>query len=311
MQAEEVKQTAEPKKKKLWTKARVDQTIFMTVLLIFPIAQFFVFYILVNFNSILLAFKEYVGDNLYVWIGFDNFGSFLRSFIIDPSMLVMLQNSAVMALFGIVMIFLNCIVTYMIYKKTFGSGFFKVILFLPSVISPIVLVVIYRNIIQYVLPALFNVSSIAEWLNAPQGFYTILILGGLFGFGPAVLVFLGTMSTINESLIEYARLDGMNAAREFWHIVLPQIWPTIISYTVITFATFFTNYGLIFAFFDAGKAEIAMQTLGYQLYVKVYASVNYYQYPEIAASGLLYTIITIPVVFLVKFLMEKFGPSET
>ncbi len=298
------------KAKKFSSKAKIDKAVFMTILLAFPLLQFFVFYILVNFNSILLAFKSYSGDDQYIWVGFDNFAKVINSFRVDPGMVIMLKNSAIMALFGIAMIFLNCVVTYMIFKKTIGSGFFKVVLFLPSVISPIVLVVIYRSIIQNVLPAIFGVPSIGEWLNAPTAFYTILLLGGLFGFGPAVLVFLGTMSTISESLLEYGKIDGMNSLREFWHIILPQIYPTIISYTVITIATFFTNFGLIFAFFDVSKAEVAIQTLGYHLYVQVYASVNYYIYPEIAATGLLYTALTIPVVFLVKNCMEKFGPRD-
>lgn len=290
-------------------KYKRNEILFITIGLAFPLLQFILFYICVNANSFLLAFKEYLGGNAYEFIGFENFKRVIQTFFSDPMKHVMLVNSLKMCLFGIFMIFVNIIVTYLLWKKTVGSGFFKTILFLPSIVSTIVFVVIFRYVITDALPALTHIEKVGEWLNPPQGFNTLLIIGAILGFGPAVLVFLGTMSTVDPSLIEYGKIDGMNLLREFWHLILPHLYSTIIAYVIIALATFFSNYGLVFAFYDA-NADTSIRTLGYDIFVRIYASVNYYEYPVVAATGLLYTFITLPVVFGVRRLMEWLGPKE-
>lgn len=283
--------------------------LFITIGLAFPLVQFILFYICVNANSLILAFKEYQGDNSYTFAGLDNFKRVIQTFLSDPMKLTMLKNSLVMCLFSVAMIFVNIIVTYLLWRKAWGSGFFKVILFMPSIISTIVFVVIFRYVITDALPAITHVEKLGELLSPPEGFYTMLVLSAILGFGPAILVFLGTMSTVDTSLVEYGKIDGMNIVQEFWHLILPHLYSTIVAYVIISLATLFSNYGLIFAFFDA-NADVSMRTLGYDLFVRVYASVNYYEYPVISATGLLYTVITLPIVFGVRRAMEWLGPKE-
>ena len=48
--------------KKLKSPQRKGQTIFLVVMLLVPIVHWFVFWLYVNFNSILLAFQTKIGD---------------------------------------------------------------------------------------------------------------------------------------------------------------------------------------------------------------------------------------------------------
>ena len=62
------------KKKKKLLNRKKKQLIFYICIVALPILQFCVFYIGVNFNSILLAFKTFDADtNKYVFDGFNNF----------------------------------------------------------------------------------------------------------------------------------------------------------------------------------------------------------------------------------------------
>ena len=65
----------------LTTKKPVDskksierrKNIFIILMLLYPMLNFVVFYVLVNFNTILLAFQKTDVNFNNVWVGFDNF----------------------------------------------------------------------------------------------------------------------------------------------------------------------------------------------------------------------------------------------
>lgn len=133
--------------------------LFITIGLAFPLVQFILFYICVNANSLILAFKEYQGDNSYTFAGLDNFKRVIQTFLSDPMKLTLLKNSLVMCLFSVAMIFVNIIVTYLLWRKAWGSGFFKVILFMPSIISTIVFVVCAVTVTSENYQALPDISA--------------------------------------------------------------------------------------------------------------------------------------------------------
>lgn len=282
---------------------KIGEKIFIFTALLFPLSQFFIFYICVNINSILFSFKSYVGADTYVFAGFSNFVQVIKDFATQWEMQIVLKNSLIMWFFNTpLMILATVIIAYSIWKKVYFSKFFSVILFLPSIISSVVFVLIARIFI-------INVFPDADLLSYSNGFMTVLIIGWCLGFGSKIIYFLGAMSGISPEIVESAKLEGVNAFQEFIHIVVPGIYQTLISLIVLGFAHIFVDQGLILTFFGTA-ADYRLRTIGYHIYVQIYSSVNYADYPYIAAMGLLFTGITIPIVFTVKWAMEKFGPRE-
>ena len=115
-------------------KKKRNDILFYTVMIALPIAQFVIFYLAVNINSILLAFKSYFyedgGQYKIVW--FDNIFKAVRSFFTDSVMILSLKNSfwAFLASF-LIGCTLAVLFSYYIYKKFPCSNFFKLMLFLP------------------------------------------------------------------------------------------------------------------------------------------------------------------------------------
>ena len=67
-------QTLSTKPPKRRLKKKQKDMIFYILMLAFPVTQFLIFYVGVNFNSILLAFRKYdVLKGEFSWAGFDNF----------------------------------------------------------------------------------------------------------------------------------------------------------------------------------------------------------------------------------------------
>ena len=119
------------------------------------------------------------------------------------------------------------------------------------------------------------------------------------------------MEGISFSIIESAQIDGVTPLREFISIVIPMIYPTIVTFLVVQVGGLFTNQMHLYTFYGGG-AEYSLYTMGYHLYKKTLGvgSTTLSDYPYLSALGLVLTLVSLPITFTVKFLLEKFGPDK-
>ena len=296
-------------KKKFFTK----DLIFYVVMLAFPVLQFSLFYIGVNGRSILYSFQT-----------IDKYGN--ATFSIKPLMdaidLLFTKTMAHRLLISSVS-FLLCygigttlalFFSYFIYKKLPFSTFFKVFLFLPSIISAIVLATLFKYFVEEAIPA-FSYNWFHHTMQGLMGnkatkygvliFYNILV-----SFGTSVLMYSNAMSGISNEVVEAAKIDGCNPFREFFHIILPGIFPTITTFAITSVAAIFMNQISLYSFFS-NAASTDVQTIGYFLYVETLAANNNESaYPLLSAIGFLLSMVAIPLTILTKHLLEKYGPSD-
>lgn len=297
----------EKRKKSIITGEKV----FLFVMLIFPIVQFAVFYFGVNFNSILLSMQKQEEGKL-VFAGFENYIKVFEDMFVNGTLAVQIKNSAIMYLVGIITLPLHIFVAYCVWKKLPFSSVFKVILFLPNVISSIVFVSVAKYLIELGLPTLIgnpNMHSLLD-TNTNRGFITVLIFGAWLGFASGMVIYLSSMSSISIDIVEYSKLDPVNFFREFIYIVVPSIFPTITTFVVMSIAGFFTNYGHLFSFFGGGSTTNQIETLGYRFFVILAKNPDDSLYPYCSAAGLMFSIVACPLTLLIKWVMEKYGPSE-
>ncbi len=294
--------------------------IFYWAVLALPLLQFCIFYIGVNFNSILLSFQTYsVEGGGFRWLELNEMFSNYQKFFLDLSNNATLkycfENSFLVWLFSVILITpVSILFSYYLYKKRWLSGFFKIMLFLPTIVPGIVLVIIYKYFIDGGIPMLmdtwFNVRISGLLYNPNTVMTMIIIFLMLTGFGTGMLLYTGAMSRIDNSLIESCQLDGANSWQELWHVILPSIYPTITMQMVFGIATFFTSQAALYSFYGV-NADPMNQTLGYWLFMKV-ANDNgtYSEYPYASAAGIVFTLIAAPITLIVKYVLEKYGPSE-
>ena len=212
---------------------------------------------------------------------------------------------------------LGLIFSFYLYKKFPLSGVFQVILFLPQILSSVVVALLFKYIVtdfygafMQLLPGTHSTQSLLT--NPETAFGTVLFYNVWVGFGVNVVMFHGAMNGINDSIIESAHLDGANLLREFWHIVLPMIFPTFITFVIVGMAGVFTNQMYLYTLFGVNGDNLS--TLGYYLYVQaqqsgVTGSVYRLSYPALSAFGLILTCIIFPITFATRKLLRRFGPS--
>ena len=304
-------------KRKQMKAEKVKDWIFYFFLVAIPLIQFFICYVGVNINSILLSFKTYTTATDYRW-SFDNFE---RIFTTEWSTVAnSLQNSLIaFAARVLVGMTLGLVFSYYIFKKMPASNFFKLVLFLPTIVSQIVMVIVYRQFVDEALPELMGMSGelglISQGKIDPEGnmlFVVIIVYNIWVGFGTQVLMYLGAMNNISDGALEACQIDGANAVQEFIYIVFPGIFETFMVFITVNLTEFFTNQMALHAFFGVNELGNSKNyTLGYYMWREVGKAnnnVTALTYPS--ALGVLGTVVAIPLIFGIRKVLEKLGPKE-
>ena len=188
---------------------------------------------------------------------------------------------------------------------------------MPQILSHVVFALIFAKIgdelIPYIVEKMSGEQIMGVMTNPDTNFVVLVIFNLWIGFGVNVLLFQGAMEGINPSVVESAQLDGVNLLQEFFYITIPMIFPTFVTFLVLGLAGIFTNQMNLFSLYGT-SADAHLQTFGYFMYLQslksdVIASSGFYSYSELAALGLVLTLIVFPVTFGTRKLLEKFGPS--
>ena len=298
------------RKNRIYAKGDV---IFYWALLALPLLQICVFYVAVNFQSICMAFQTYsTTKNEFSWDITDNWTLFVQD-ITTKGFWIMIGNSlTVWLLASLCGTTLAVLFAYYIYKKYPMNNFFRFVLFLPSILPAVMLVIMFKRFLGNGIPAMME-----NWWGAEEvenifynpgrsRFWVITLFSIWIGFGSQVLVYTGAMDQIPTEQLEAAQIDGASALVEFISIILPSIFATIGTFLTMGVASLFTNQNNLFAFTgDRGKTFVEERTMGYYLYCLVYENNSMDRYCYAAFLGLACTLIVVPLALGVRKAVER------
>lgn len=300
-------------------KRRKDM-IFCIALVFLPMVQFAVFYVGVNLNSFLLAFKritlDSAGNSTTVWVGFENFRRFLADIFTEDGIL---KYAGINSLIHYaVSLFINIplllLFAFYIYKRHFGHKVFQVVLYLPMIFSSLVMVISFSYFVDRAIPYLGRVlfgRRVAGLLSGEiiTRYITILFYGVWAGFGSGLLMYASSMRRIPESVVEAARMDGCSPIREFFTVTIPLIYPTLSTFLIVSVPNIFRAQGCLFDFYSF-SADPKLQTLGYYMYLQIlYGRTSNASLPYASAGGLLLTAVAIPLTLGARWLLNRLDPE--
>ena len=294
--------------------------IFYAIIMAYPLLQVAIFYCYQNFSSILLAFQkhtvDYVEGTYTITTTFGNFGEAWNRFINSGQMI---ENSFIMFLIAIVVSMnLAIIFSYYIYKRCPGAGIFKLSLFMPQMISSVVFVMLFKYITddvykEIVIKITGNQKAQGLLSNPDTKLWVVIFYNVWVSFGTNVLMYTGTMSGINESVVEACELDGANIIQEFIYITFPNIYSTYVTFLIVQMAAIFTSTMNLHTFFGSNSVY---KTIGYDIYINTLEADVFVEpgsplmpYPVISAYGLILTVIVAPITVVIRKVLEKIGPS--
>ncbi len=282
------------------------QRIFISLALIWPIIHFLVFWLWINIDAILLTFQnpsrgEWTLDN-FKWV-FSMFTNPISTFDLGMA----LKNTMILFCWNtFVEIPIAITLAYVFFKKLPGNKFFTIALYLPSIISATVMVAVYKAFVGTEGPIALLVDGWQYPITNPDTSMISMLAYNLWtGYGLSVILYRSAMNRIPPELFESAALDGVTMWQELTKIILPLIWPTLSTMVLVALSGLFGSSGPILLFVgDFGAAQAGLLTLSHAMYMQ-YKVVGRVEYA--AAIGFCCTVVSVPLVFVSRWLMSKVG----
>ena len=308
-------------------KRNTKRNLFFGVMIIVPLIIFIIFYGTINVNSLMLAFRKY--EAVEGQVGYKISFAGLENFKIVFKMLSygenwkMVTNSLILWVFKLcVGLPMSIIFSYYVYKKMFGSRFFRVVLFLPNIISNLIMVYLFRYLVNNAFVTVFGLKL--GLLDSPKtNFATILFFNLWLGFAGQTLMFTSAMSSIDESIVEAAQVDGITPVKELIYITIPMIFYTFTTFVILSIAEIFVDQMSLMTFYDKFSILPYLKTVGYYLFQQAYESEiiptthwltnpdrGKLSYSELAAFGVMISAVIIPISFGTRKLLDAVGPTE-
>jgi len=213
-------------------------------LLLLPHAVFFGLFVVFPLAKVLvMSFSEWgLFQGFLKWVGWENFGVLFR--FDGYRAKYFWQSMGVTASFVawiVPLITLVAILLAMLLNnpRLRFQKFLLTSIFLPTALAVTVTAVIWRWIFSFDagLVNLFLSGMGLEkipWITTmPWAFITVVIATLWWTLGWNVIILLGGLQKIPESLYDAARVDGANALQRFWNVTLPGL-RNVLMYVVIT-----------------------------------------------------------------------------
>ena len=288
------------------------RTAFIVGMLALPLLQFAIFFLYVNVNTIRMSF-EYVDPEDITQVdkwSLRHYERFFRELRTLPQFKRAIINSLRYGFNDLVLLTISVIFAYFFYKKVRGSKIFRIIFFLPSIISIVIFIMVYKFMFN---PNTGNLVGkiMGVFSNSPPEFYAgekqtlwVMMYCLWVGTGYNILIIGGAMGNLPDDVMEYSRLEGVGYARELFQIVVPMIWPTIAVGLLGSLTTMFTLYLQVDLLGGIHGSLIECESIAYLINNKIKSGTEL----EWAATiGVSFTIIALPFIIIVRKTLDGIG----
>ena len=295
---------------KVSSKKKWRIRVFVLVMLAYPVIHFSVFWLFVNFNAIRLSMMgtDWFGDETFV--GFRNYINVfndIRSSEITQN--VMLNSFLFFPVTVLITLPLSLLFSYFLFKKMPAANIFRVIFFLPSIMPVVALTFAFRSVFSYEVGPASNALAVLgipgyRWLGVAPWTQIIVFMYCVWaGLGFNIVLFSGAMGRVPYEIVESAKLDGINMRKEFTHIMIPLIWPTVVTLVILAMTSVLTVFLQPMLLLEGGlQQNAAAGTISLLIFTAVRGGGDL---SDMAAFGLMMSLIFAPIIMLARFLLSK------
>lgn len=137
-------------------------------------------------------------------------------------------------------------------KKLKGRTVFRTIFFLPMVVAPAAIAMVWKWLYNSNFGLLNNVLHIkVNWLTDPNlAIYSIAVIGIWSVIGYNMVLFLAGLQEVPRDFYEAASIDGASGFKQLIHITVPMISPTIFFVLVTRMIGAMQVFDLIYMVID-------------------------------------------------------------
>ena len=204
------------------------------------------------------------------WIGLRNYRLILSQSVFWESVLHNLQLLLAIP----VMVAISLIVSVLLYERVAGWKIYRIIVFVPFVLAIPIIAVVMKRMFQFSGP----VNEVLRWLSldflaldwigsSDVALWTVMILIIWRESALGIILFLARLLSLDEAIIESARLEGANWWQRLWHIILPQMRGVIEFYVVVSVITMLASVFAYVYVMGGGRGGPGTSTEVVELYI--------------------------------------------
>ena len=309
------------KRRTSMSRMKTKQLIFIATLMALPVIHYLVFWVYVNAQTIALSFQRFnIYTGKFEWYG-------LRNYIVQWQDVYMGKNvqmhNALLNSFNVwginaIILPLAIIVSYAFYKNIPGERIFRVVLYMPHMISVTALTLCYRYLFEnnantFIGPmaAVFNSFGLnIDWWNVVDKSNVIWPLIYAyhiwFGLGSNIILISSAMNRIPKEICDAGKLDGLGFWRELVSVTIPLVMPTVGTF-ILTSLTGVMSYGMVPMLLIGAETNGGSYGQAYAMgwYMFNVAKAGDAQLAAATAIGIIFSVFMMPLVVIVRKLINK------
>ncbi|WP_309104612.1 sugar ABC transporter permease [Microbacterium sp.] len=264
----------------LWLRNLTVGTIMasLVVLLLIPIGIAFVgsFH---NWNPL---------NGTFDFTGIDNYAELFA----DATFWRASANTLVFGVLAIVgRVVLGLAIAYALFSKlSRWRTFFRTIFYLPTVMPLVAVAFLWTLMYNPQFGAINTLFGLdINWLfDQRYSLLAIVIMTIWKDFGFAVILFLAGLYAIPEDVLEAASVDGANAWRRFWHVILPLLRPMLFFIVITSMIGYLQAFVQVLVMTNGGPGT-STQLISFMIYDQAFVK---YDFGYASAIAFVLLIIT-------------------
>jgi raffinose/stachyose/melibiose transport system permease protein len=270
------------------------------------IILFSVFFIFPLIQGIGISLTDWNGFSRPHFVGFQNFVDFFKDKHalndMRVTLIFVLVTPLLMNITGLFhALFLD--------SKMAGRNILRVIVYLPSIISALVMGYIWVLVLRRsggavhdIMTAIGLESYFKVWLTDPkQAVWVIVIVNVWQHAGGAMIIYLAGMQSIPQELYEVSKLDGATYFQNLWFITMPLLIPAIKINVIMNVIGSLAMFESVMALTQGGPGY-ATETLSIFIYRNTFGANTGY---ATAVALILFVITAIPTLILFRMLHAR------
>lgn len=257
------------------------------------------------FQSIYTSLLKSQGLGPSQFIGLSNYS---KMFADSATWQITLNTLYYMALTVPVGVFLALVLASLLHNHIRGRDLYRGIYFLPMVVAPAAVAMVWRwifNTENGILNQLLSVFGIQgpNWLsNQNTALISCAIIGIWSAVGYDLVLILAGLASISRTYYEASEIDGASRVQQFFRITVPLISPTLFFVVMMRIMTSIKQFDTIYLLIKANNpAYKRTATLMVHFYREAFEKFN----KGYASAIVLWSMAIICVITVFQFVAEK------
>jgi len=228
---------------------------------------------------------------------------------------VAVKNSFGIIFFGGALLFgITFLISGVLSTNIRGKKFFRAIVFLPTIINPVAVGILWGFIYNRNWGLLNNIlgsiglENLQRTWTAPQTLFWAILVALVWAFtGFFCIIMLAALDRVPSDLIESARLDGANELKIFFTIKIPLIWDVLVMLIIFWVITAIKEFALLFVW--GGGVDIppdGATNIAVAVFVSAFGKrVASYRMGYSTAMGVFMFLVVLASVFIISKITKR------